>query len=295
MPDQSPLTAEFEQHRRRLFAIAYRMLGSRADAEDMVQDAYLRWHATERAGVRSPEAWLVTVVSRLCIDRLRTAAVERAAYTGPWLPEPLIAHSPPPPDQHAELASSLSMAFLVLLERLGAEERAAFLLHDIFDCGYDDIAGILDKEESACRQLVHRARERVRAGRPRFEASAEARTRLIAQFTAAIAAGDEQQLLSLFTPDATMTSDGGGKVAAALNVVRGAEHVARFFIGVARKARGQISRVVPTIINGESGLVAIVAGRPYTFSFDIADDRIRAVFLVVNPDKLKGLQETPPC
>jgi RNA polymerase sigma-70 factor (ECF subfamily) len=159
----------FEPVRGRLFGLAYRMLGSRAEAEDVVQEAYVRWHQSDRDVIRNAEAWLVTTATRLAIDRLRALKTEREAYTGPWLPEPIMQNTPPSPDTHLELASDLSLAFLVLLERLGPEERAAFLLHEVFDFGYPEIASVLDKSEDASRQIVHRARTRVRSARKRFD------------------------------------------------------------------------------------------------------------------------------
>ena len=165
--------AAFNEQRSRLYGIAYRMLGSRADAEDMVQEAYLRWHRADPERIQTPQAWLVTTITRICIDRLRAVRAERAAYVGPWLPEPIESEAPPA-DAHSELASDLSVAFLVILERLAPEERAAFLLHDVFDSDYHDIAGILGKNETTCRQIVHRARQRVRQDRPRFHVSEEA-------------------------------------------------------------------------------------------------------------------------
>jgi RNA polymerase sigma-70 factor (ECF subfamily) len=176
MQDVNRRSVIFEQSRRRLFGLAYRMLSSRADAEDMVQEAYLRWHQAPADEIRSPEAWLVTVVTRLCIDRLRSAAAERETYPGMWLPEPLFGESP---DEQVEFASNLSMAFMILLERLAPAERAAFLLRDVFDCPYSEIARIIGKSEAACRQIVSRARERVRRDQPRFEASEEDRLRLM--------------------------------------------------------------------------------------------------------------------
>jgi RNA polymerase sigma-70 factor (ECF subfamily) len=177
-------SAVFEQLRRRLFAVAYRMIGTKADAEDIVQEAYVRWHQANADDVRTPEAWLISVVTRLSIDRLRKASVEREKYTGPWLPEPLFGSSLPSPEEELEAASNLSIAFMVLLERLAPIERAAFLLHDVFDCAYPVIARILRKSESACRQVVHRARERVRSDRQRFRAGEEDRRKLIKKFMA---------------------------------------------------------------------------------------------------------------
>jgi RNA polymerase sigma-70 factor (ECF subfamily) len=278
----------FEQLRRRLFSVAYRMTGTRADAEDIVQEAYLRWHRTDAAEVRSPEAWLVSVVTRLAIDRLRKAAVEREAYTGQWLPEPLVGL--PSPEEQLELASDLSMAFMVLLERLAPSERAAFLLHDIFDCDYPDIARILRKSEATCRQVVHRARERVRRDQRRFSAHEEDRRRLIEKFMAASSAGDEASLLSLFAEDATLTSDGGGVVHAARKVVKGRGRIAHLFIVVARKLGARLTQAILPI-NGEPGLVTFVDGAPFSAtSFETDGSSIIALYNVLNPEKLQGIR-----
>ncbi|HUL91331.1 MAG TPA: RNA polymerase sigma-70 factor [Burkholderiales bacterium] len=277
----------FGQHRQRLYGIAYRMLGSKADAEDMLQEAYLRWHRSERERVQTPEAWLVTTVTRLCIDRLRAARSEREAYVGPWLPEPLLGDAPA--DRRAELASDLSVAFLVVLERLSPEERAAFLLHDVFDCEYAEVARILGKSEAACRQIAHRARERVRSDRPRFQVSEAARVRLLEKFVAALRAQDHQALLALFAEDATWTSDGGGKTKAAKKVVRSAPRVARFAAAVWRRYLSRMSHELAPI-NGEAGLLMRLGGRPASvISIDTDGERILAVYTVLNPDKLKGI------
>jgi RNA polymerase sigma-70 factor (ECF subfamily) len=285
----------FQQHRPRLYGIAYRMLGSRADTEDMLQEAYLRWHQTDVERVQTPEAWLTTIVTRLCIDRLRAARTEREAYVGPWLPEPLVGEEFPPPDRTSELASDLSVAFLVVLERLAPEERAAFLLHDVFDGDYAEIARILGKNETTCRQIVHRARERVRQDRPRFQVNEAARTRLLERFMAALHAQDHEALLALFAADATWTSDGGGKAKAAHKVVRGAEHVTRFATGVWRRYLSRLTQRVVSI-NGESGLLMCVDGQPMSvISIDTDGVRILAVYVVLNPDKLKGIALSQPC
>ena len=186
---------DFERHRSRLLGVAYRMLASRAEAEDVVQEAYLRWHRADGASIREPEAWLVTTATRLAIDRLRALKIQREAYVGPWLPEVFLGHEPPPPDRDVELASDLSVAFVVLLERLAAEERAAFLLHDVFDCDYAEIARTLDKSEATCRQIVHRARERVKSERRRFRATEGARVGLLRRFNAAVEARDGRALV----------------------------------------------------------------------------------------------------
>lgn len=275
----------FEAVRGRLFGLAYRMLGSRTDAEDVVQEAYIRWHEAGRGSAENPEAWLVTTTSRLAIDRLRRLKTEREAYVGPWLPEPIVTHEPP--DRHLDLAEDLSMAFLTLLERLAPDERAAFLLHDVFDVGYGQIASILERSESACRQVVHRARERVRGDRKRFDASESAKATLLQTFLAAMEARDEQALLALFAPDATWTADGGGKAGAAPVPIVGAGRIARLVIGLREKFWAADRTIEVATVNGETGL-CIRDGHRLTATLSIATDgeRILAVYAVVNPDKL---------
>ena len=279
------LTA-FEKVRNRLFGLAYRMLGSRADAEDVVQEAYIRWHQTSHDTVDNPEAWMVTTTSRLAIDRLRRLKLEREAYTGQWLPEPIVTPAPPP-DHDLGLAADLSIAFLTLLERLAPEERAAFLLHDVFDVGYTEIAAVLDRSEAACRQVVHRARERVRGERRRFDATDAAKTALLRKFMAALDAEDEEALVALFAPEATWTADSGGKTPAAPLPIEGAERIAKLVIGL-RKHFWADDRVVEiAAVNGEPGL-RIRDGNRLTAALSIATDgdRILNVYVVLNPDKL---------
>jgi len=275
----------FESLRGRLFGLAYRMLGSRAEAEDIVQEAYLRWHESEQSAVENPEAWLVTATSRLAIDRLRRLKTEREAYFGQWLPEPIVGDASP--DRHLDLAEDLSMAFLTLLERLAPEERAAFLLHDVFDVGYSEIASVIERSEAACRQVVHRARERVRGDRKRFEVSDAAKTALLHRFIAATEARDERAVLALFAPDATWTADGGGKTAAGPHPIIGADRIAKLVIGLREKfwAPGRTMEVAT--INGEPGL-CILDGRliAATISFVTDGRQILNVYAVVNPDKL---------
>jgi RNA polymerase sigma-70 factor (ECF subfamily) len=269
-------TTTFETLRGRLFGLAYRMLSSRADAEDIVQEAYLRWHEVDRSRVENPEAWLVTTTSRLAIDRLRRLKTEREAYIGQWLPEPIVTHAPP--DRHLDLADDLSMAFLTLLERLAPDERAAFLLHDVFD---------VEKTEAACRQVVHRARERVRADRKRFEVPDTAKEALLHRFMAATEARDEQAVLALFAPDAMWTADGGGKTGASPHPIVGADRIAKLVIGLREKfwAVGRTMEIAT--INGETGL-CIRDGDRLTATLSILTDgeHIQAVYAVVNPDKL---------
>jgi RNA polymerase sigma-70 factor (ECF subfamily) len=283
--NQTSTTATFEALRGRLFGLAYRMLGSRSEAEDIVQEAYIRWHQADRDSVENPEAWLVTAASRLAIDRLRRLKTEREAYTGPWLPEPIVTAAPP--EHHVELAEDLSMAFLTLLERLSPEERAAFLLHEVFEVGYPEIASVLERSETACRQVVHRARERVRGDRKRFEASEAERTTLLEKFLQAMEARDNDALLSLFAPDATWTADGGGRTAAAPRPIAGAERIARLVIGLREKFWADNRRIEIATINGQTGL-CIRDGDRLTATLSIATDgaRILAVYAIVNPDKL---------
>jgi RNA polymerase sigma-70 factor (ECF subfamily) len=288
----SKRAAVFEELRRRLFGIAYRMIGTTADAEDIVQEAYLRWHQADTAEIRSAEAWLVSVVTRLSIDKLRKASVEREKYIGPWLPEPLIASNSPTPEEKLETASNLSMAFMVLLERLTPVERAAFLLHDVFDCAYPLIANILRKSEAACRQVVHRARQRVRSEQSRFKATDTARRSLINQFIAAADAGDDVTLLSLFAKDATLTSDGGGVVPAARKVVHGRSRIARLYLLLAKKLGTRLRKQIVTI-NGEPGLVMYLDGALFaTVSFATDNNSITALYTVLNPKKLRRLTVT---
>ena len=281
--------AVFEEHRRRLFGIAYRMIGTTADAEDIVQEAYLRWHQAHTEEIRSAEAWLVSVVTRLSIDKLRKASVEREKYNGPWLPEPLIASTSPTPEEELETASNLSMAYMVLLERLTPIERAAFLLHNVFDCAYPLIANILRKSEAACRQVVHRARQRVRSEQSRFKANDAALRSLINQFMAAADAGHDATLLSLFAKDATLTSDGGGVVPAARKVVHGRSRIARLYLLLAKRLGTRLRQKIMTI-NGEPGLVMYLDGVPLaTTSFETDGESITALYTVLNPEKLRGL------
>jgi RNA polymerase sigma-70 factor (ECF subfamily) len=280
--------AVFEQMRGRLFGLAYRMLGSRADAEDVVQDAYVRWHQAAGDDIRQPEGWLVTVTTRLAIDRLRALKTARDAYAGPWLPEPLLQMATPPPDRQAELASELSIAFMVLLERLGPEERAAFLLREVFDSGYPDIARILGRSEAACRQIVHRARDRVRGERKRFDATAADKASLLRRFTAAMHARDKEALLALFAPDAMWVADGGGHVPASPRPIEGAERIVKLVLGLYRQRAAQGATYEPVLVNGEPGLAVRIGQQLIaTLAIDCEGERISAVYVVVNPEKLQ--------
>jgi RNA polymerase sigma-70 factor (ECF subfamily) len=279
----------FEQHRAKLRGVAYRMLGSLSEAEDVVQDAYLRWHRAPEGEVRSPEAWLVTVVTRLSIDRLRQARVERESYVGPWLPEPIVEQHAPAADAATELASSLSVAFLVVLERLSPEERAAFLLHDVFESGYDEIAQILGKSEVACRQLVSRARKRVHEERPRVQVSEAARKTLLNRLVQAILTHDREALMGLLAADAAWVADGGGKARAARKPVLGRTAVARFVLGVIGRRVPEV-RFLPVTVNAEAGLALYFRER-LTAVLSIRTDgtHILEVFSILNPEKLSQI------
>lgn len=283
-------TAQFEEHRARLWRVAYRMLGSRDEADDAVQDAYLRWHRADVNEIQAPKAWLVATVTRLCIDRLRKLRAERETYTGPWLPEPLVENTAAAADGPAELASDLSVALLTVLERLAPEERAAFLLREVFDSGYDDIAVVLGKSEAACRQIVSRAARRVRDDRPRFRVNRAAAAHLVRTFARAVKAQDQNTLLRLFAEEAPWTSDGGGKARAALKMIYGAERIARFVTGVFRHSVENLDyRVVS--VNGEPGVAMLVSGELHSIvSFRTDGRQIHEVYAVLNPDKLRHVE-----
>lgn len=289
----------FEPHRRRLLGLAYRMLGSIADAEDAVQDAYLRWHAVDRDSVADPRAFLTTATTRICLDVLRSARARREEYVGPWLPEPIVDTKALAPDAQTALAEDLSIALLLALDRLSPLERAAFLLHDVFDCPFTEVASALDRSEAACRQLAARARTHVREARPRDEPVArdrgdDATTRhveLVSAFVDAARSGDLDALMSMLAEDARLVADGGGKVQAALNVIHGADRIARFVIGVGPKGlSGTTLRFGP--VNGLPGLIAYSPdGYVQTVAFEIEDHRIRTIYSMRNPDKLTHLRE----
>ncbi|MEZ4400385.1 MAG: RNA polymerase sigma factor SigJ [Kofleriaceae bacterium] len=275
------LAAEFEVHRDRLFGIAYRMLGSAAEADDVLQEAHLRWLAVDRAGVVEPRAYLVTVVTRLALDVLGSARVRRETYPGPWLPEPIA--TAPQVDGH-----DLSLLFLHVLERLSPAERAAFLLAEVFDYSHREVAAILGKSEAACRQLAARARRQVKDGRPRA-VDPDVHDRVLAAFVAACSAGDLAGLERLLAADCVVLSDGGGRVAAATRVVRGAAAASRLLLGLARKGAGVLTPR-PVRINGAPAL-ALYAGAALdtVLTCAVVDGHLAAVCLVRNPDKLRAV------
>lgn len=276
----------FEEHRTDLSQLAYRMLGSLSDSDDVLQEAYLRWSRQDRAAVRSPRAYLTSVVTRLCIDQRRAIEARKETYVGPWLPEPVVEDGEPSASQRAEVAESVSLAFLVALETLTPQERAAYLLRQTFDFEYDEIAAILERSSDNCRQLVSRAQAHLRARRPRFEAKPDEAERITTAFLDACATGDLDRLVSLLAADAVLYSDGGGKVLAALAPIRGADHVGRFFLGVLKKSPPglQFRRVR---VNGRPGVMATLGAQVVNvLTFDVIDGHIATCFIIRNPDKL---------
>ncbi|HVY94314.1 MAG TPA: sigma-70 family RNA polymerase sigma factor [Bryobacteraceae bacterium] len=295
MPDPA---ASFEPYRRRLLGLAYRMLGSMADAEDAVQEAYLRWHGADRAKIADPRAFLMTTTARICLDVLTSARARREEYVGPWLPEPVVDTDALAPDSHTELAEDLSIALMLTLDRLSPLERAAFLLHDVFDFSFGEVAATLDRTEAACRQLAARAREHVRAARPRGAVAPVARSgeidakheQLMSAFVTATRSGDLQGLTQLLASDVRVVTDGGGKVAAALNVIHSADHAARFLIGASRKGWREDFTMRFASINGLPGIILDSPEGPVqTTAFELEDGVIRALYVVRNPDKLRRL------
>ena len=295
----SNAAASFEPFRRRLLGLAYRMLGSMADAEDAVQETYLRWHRADRDRVTDPRAFLMTTTSRICLDMLSSARARREEYVGPWLPEPVLDTAALAPDSHTELAEDLSIALLLTLDRLSPLERAAFLLHDVFDFSFSEVANALDRSEAACRQLAARARAHVRDTRPRGATTPSAsragemdakHAELISAFIAATRSGDLNGLTQLLASDVRVVTDGGGKVQAALNVLEGADRSARFLIGAARKGWREEYSLRFAVINGLPGVIIDGPGGPIqTSAFEIEDGVVRALYVVRNSDKLRHL------
>src|ERR1700754_2210026 len=267
--DDDPLAP----HRGRLLGLAYRMLGSRSDAEDVVQDAYLRFAGAQ--DIHNAEAFLVTIVTRLCLDRLKSAKAQREIYIGPWLPEPVFDAEGLPADAATELADDLSFALLLALDRLSPLERAAFLLHDVFDTSFAEIARVLERNEPTCRQLAARARRAVRNERPAPAATPDSHARLLDAFGEAVRSGDVTRLAALLREDAIAITDGGGRKTAALNPVMGADKVARFFVGLMAKNAGHDLRVEPRIINGMVGALVYLDGElDHTLTLAVDGERI---------------------
>jgi RNA polymerase sigma-70 factor (ECF subfamily) len=291
-------SASFEPHRRRLLGLAYRMLGSMAEAEDAVQEAYLRWHDVDREAVVEPRAFLTTTTTRICLDVLKSARARREEYVGPWLPDPVTDTAALAPDAQTEIAEDLSVALLLALDALSPLERAAFLLHDVFDYSFTQVADTLGRNEAACRQLASRARARVREARPASPMPPRAgrdaidpkHAQLLSAFLSASQSGDLATLTSLLASDARLVTDSGGKVPAAMNVLEGADRVAAFLAGVVKKGwTADLSSRFETI-NGLPGMIVTDSkGLVQTNAFEIDGGVIKAIYAVRNPDKLRHL------
>lgn len=280
----------FAAHRTRLLGIAYRMLGSASDAEDMLQEAFIRWQQSSATTIESPEAFLVTIITRLCLNHLQLARVKREEYFGPWLPEPIQTGSGNDSYLALEMSDSVSMAFLFLLERLTPMERAVFLLREVFEYEYAEISKIVEQSEANCRQILRRARQHVKQERPRFTPSHKQQEEMIERFLAASARGDMDGLLALLSNDIVLYADGGGKSTAVPNPIYGAWNVVRFLMGARRKLMpGDLVRRCEEV-NGARAIVSYLHGRPYgVVSFHVVDGQIRDIYIVSNPDKLAGL------
>jgi RNA polymerase sigma-70 factor (ECF subfamily) len=279
----------FNQYRWLLFSIAYRMLASKTEAEDIVQEAFLRWLEADDEAVQSPRAYLSTVVVRLCIDQQRSARAQREVYTGTWLPEPLLTEQQPELTETAALAESLSFAFLVMLENLGPLERAVFLLREAFEFEYAEIAEMTGKSEANCRQILHRAQQRLGQRRGRFDVSREQQERITTQFLQASTSGDIDGFLQLLSDDIVFTADGGGKAKAGLKPVHGREKVVRGTLsGLRVLLPVMVSRI--ETVNGQPAIIGYIDGRPYcVIALDIVDEHIRQIYAILNPDKLRSL------
>ena len=291
-------TATFEDQRRRLMGVSYRILGSIADAEDVVQDAWLRWSATDAATVINPEAFLTTVVTRLSLDRLRTLKARREVYAGPWLPEPVTAQTDP--QAAAELADSLSLALLVVLETLSPLERAAFVLREVFAEPYAEVARILGRDEAAVRQLVHRARQHVDAGGARYRADQATHDEVVERFMTACQNADLDALLGVLAPDVVLVGDGGGVAKAPVRPIVGVDKVGRFMIGITAKGAAAAKDAAAAsigleVFNGQLGVVARIGGHAVAaLAFRITDQQIQTVHLMANPEKLAALDAPIP-
>ena len=287
----APLEDVFKAHSGRLLGLAYRMLGSRADAEDIVQEAWIRL-SSKAAQVKNAEAYLMTVATRLCLDHLKSARVRRETYVGPWLPEPVLSTEALSPETATELADDLSFALLLTLQKMTPPERAAFLLHDVFDLPFAEVAVTLGKSEAACRQLAARARKAVKRPHAGKAVAPDLYRTLTARFFETLETGDLDALKGLLQEDVVLYSDGGGVKTAALNPIRGDDRVARFFLGIARKFGGppRSLRLAATVLNGRPGILVFIDGEiDQTFSIDADGGRISAIYVVRNPEKLGDL------
>jgi len=298
----APTDDVFAEHRRLLFTVAYQMLGSVADAEDAVQDTWLRWSAADRSQVSDPRAYLVRITTRLALDRLGSAQARRETYVGPWLPEPLMTGAvpvggggaPPDPGEAAEVAEQVSLAVLVVLESLSPAERAVFVLRDVFGMSVGEVAAVLDRSEAAVRQMAHRAKQHVQARRPRFDTDRKAQREVTERFLAAAITGDVESLLAAMAPGVVLVADGGGRVKAALRPIIGAEKVARFLGAVGPQGVDLPGlRVEVADINGAPAIVAWTDEGPFmALQLVLAGGLVEQVLYVANPEKLAGL--VPP-
>ncbi|MGC2400354.1 MAG: RNA polymerase sigma-70 factor [Acidobacteriaceae bacterium] len=293
-PEVPVRLATFDQYRSLLFSIAYRMLGSVADAEDMLQETFIRWQQTREEEFRSPRAFLITIISRLCINHLQSARVKREEYVGQWLPEPIVTGPGSDPLEIIHVDESLSMAFLVMLERLTPVERAVFLLREVFEYEYPEIATVLGESESNCRQILHRARQHVTAMRPRFETSQRQKSDLLERFLKATGSGDLEGLVELLASDIVLHTDGGGKAVAAPNLIRGARNVARGALGTLKKLvpKNLVNRLAQ--INGEPGIVSYLDRKAYSvLTLEAGAGHIQTIYVVTNPEKLAHIPDLP--
>jgi RNA polymerase sigma-70 factor (ECF subfamily) len=285
---------QFNQQRSLLFGIAYRMLGSAMDAEDMVQETFLRWQEASDDEIQSPKAYLSTIVTRLSIDHLRSAQKQREEYIGPWLPEPILTTENTAMTDTLELTESLSMAFLVLLESLSPIERAVYLLREVFGYEYGEIERIVGKSQANCRQIARRAKEHIAAKRPRFDATREQQEEVTRRFIVACMSGDLQALLSVLAPDVVFQADSGGKVSAARKPIYGAEKVARAVLGILKLLPSD-ANVELASVNAQPAIIGYTEGRPfYVTVLDIAEGHIQGIYNVLNPDKLVNLPPQSP-
>jgi RNA polymerase sigma-70 factor (ECF subfamily) len=291
-PEVPVRLATFDQYRSLLFSIAYRMLSSVADAEDMLQETFIRWQQAPEQEIRSPRAFLITIISRLCINYLQSARAQREQYVGQWLPEPIVTAPGSDPLDNIRLDESLSMAFLLMLERLTPVERAVFLLREVFEYEYPELATVLGESEANCRQILHRARQHVAATRPRFKASQRQKSELLEGFLQATKSGDLEGLVALLADDVVLHSDGGGKAVSAPNLIRGAKNVARGALGTLQKLmpKNLVFRLAQ--VNGEPGIVSYLEGKPYSvLTLVSGEGHIQTIYVVANPDKLAHLPD----
>ncbi|MFB6451288.1 sigma-70 family RNA polymerase sigma factor [Bradyrhizobium tunisiense] len=283
---------QFERYRRYLTGLAYRMLGSMVEAEDAVQEAYIRWHGTEKESIESVRAFLAKVVVRICLDQMKSARATRETYVGSWLPEPVLNAETFGAETASEYATDLSVGLMLALERLSPLERAAFLLHDVFDVGFDQVAQLIERNEAACRQLAARGRVHVRRSRPRFQVQPDKGDEILQAFMNAYQTGNIDALANILAEDAVLHTDGGGKRKAALNPIVGRAKILALLAGVARKRRDPLGNLRPATINGLPGcLAALASGDILSIALEIVSDRIKAVYVVRNPDKLKHVSE----